>query len=332
MALALARRIEDDIVLGRFTGDTSIYKPPKVTKKKKVEKYFLADKFEDFLLFKKSSVRTSTYKSKYEDYRDRVVQILGKSKNIEDFPLSKCRNLVQNWSKNCAYSTLQIKVGVFILFWDWLQQDEAISINPWKKALAGIAKDEIKKPKPFSKDERERILKTMENNSELKPWKPVVHFLMLTGCRPSEAFALTFADVDQEASLISICKGAVKGIIDKTKTGKSRTIPLTNAIMECLESAAIDRDMQSGDLVFPNPEDGKIIQDYNIRNRWKKICKLADVPYRKLYSNRHTFISEALTQGGNPLEVAAIAGNSPNVIYKHYASIMADASRSMPDI
>ncbi|MEH1787550.1 MAG: hypothetical protein V7L23_18735 [Nostoc sp.] len=44
------------------------------------------------------------------------------------------------------------------------------------------------------------------------------------------------------------------------------------------------------------------------------------------------FITEALLQGGNPAEVAKIAGNSPKVIYQHYLNVTGDTSRSMPDI
>ncbi|MFI3293670.1 MAG: hypothetical protein SNI70_09155, partial [Rikenellaceae bacterium] len=40
------------------------------------------------------------------------------------------------------------------------------------------------------------------------------------------------------------------------------------------------------------------------------------------YSARGTFISEMIASDIHPVDVAGMAGNSPNTIYKHYYKIM----------
>ena len=48
--------------------------------------------------------------------------------------------------------------------------------------------------------------------------------------------------------------------------------------------------------------------------------KMANLPYRRPYTTRHTFISSCLEKGIPVNDVAKWVGNSPTVIYKNYAS------------
>jgi integrase len=41
--------------------------------------------------------------------------------------------------------------------------------------------------------------------------------------------------------------------------------------------------------------------------------------YRCLYNTRHTFITLALENGLDAKDVARLVGNSPEILYKHYA-------------
>jgi integrase len=72
--------------------------------------------------------------------------------------------------------------------------------------------------------------------------------------------------------------------------------------------------------VFPSPKN-KPIDINNFRNRtWSTVLKGLKIEYRKLYQTRHTFITYALETGKlDAKDVARLVGNSPEVIYKHYA-------------
>lgn len=72
--------------------------------------------------------------------------------------------------------------------------------------------------------------------------------------------------------------------------------------------------------VFPSP-DGKWIDVHNLSRRaWRALLASLDgVKYRKLYQTRHTFITMALKNGVDVKDVATMVGNSPEIIYRHYA-------------
>jgi integrase len=43
---------------------------------------------------------------------------------------------------------------------------------------------------------------------------------------------------------------------------------------------------------------------------WRRTLAACGVRYRKLYSQRHTFLSHTLAAGNSPADVAAIAGHA----------------------
>jgi integrase len=65
----------------------------------------------------------------------------------------------------------------------------------------------------------------------------------------------------------------------------------------------------------------QFIDFHNFRNRaWRTVLEgLPTIQYRKPYQTRHTFITLALENGMTVSDVARIVGNSPEIIYKHYA-------------
>jgi integrase len=78
--------------------------------------------------------------------------------------------------------------------------------------------------------------------------------------------------------------------------------------------------LKPNDMVFPSPS-GKPVDLNNFRNRtWKTVLAGLDIQYRKLYQTRHTFITHILETGKlDAKDVARLVGNSPEVIYQHYA-------------
>lgn len=67
-----------------------------------------------------------------------------------------------------------------------------------------------------------------------------------------------------------------------------------------------------------------MIQSQGRKNRrkrgWKAVLEILDgIEYRKFYQTRHTFITMALKNGVDVKDVAKMVGNSPEIIYRHYA-------------
>lgn len=79
---------------------------------------------------------------------------------------------------------------------------------------------------------------------------------------------------------------------------------------------------RQNDLIFPAPQ-GAELNDRDFRRRaWKKVLEKLEIPYRKPYATRHTAVSHALANGANPLAVSEQTGHDPQILFRHYASVI----------
>jgi integrase len=82
----------------------------------------------------------------------------------------------------------------------------------------------------------------------------------------------------------------------------------------------IKPELEDGEaFVFPGYSGGRLNTPSFRKNVWKPILKGLGIKYRKTYQTRHTFITLALEHGLDAKDVARLVGNSPEVIYRHYA-------------
>ena len=166
---------------------------------------------------------------------------------------------------------------------------------------------------PFTLDEIDRILAAM---AAIAPhYVPFAYFLFATGARPSEAIALRWADIDLEAGTVKIAASMTRGRGrprerkgTKTEAG-TRILPLSENLKRVLRGHR-PRYCHPDRLAFPAPQGGPIDCD-NYRNRaWKTALAAAGVAYRKPYFTRHTFASQALSQGATVPQAAAMLGHA----------------------
>jgi integrase len=177
------------------------------------------------------------------------------------------------------------------------------------------------KPDPFTAEERDRIIDYwIKNDFFYYPW---VFILFHTGMRPSEASALTWSDADLAGGTISISKSRYMGDDSAPKTSASkRTIRISEAVIKALEllpSRALGLKH-----VFVN-KDGKPMNAKKwSEHNWGEPLKKLDPPirHRKFYATRHTFITEQIKQGENPLAVAQYCGTSVVMIEKDYCGTL----------
>lgn len=320
-----ARQIELDILSGNFDPTLAKYKPEslqaKVTPSITPVAASLADLWDGYTEYKRSSLSPSTLAKDYHKiYRcinvHLPVKTLDKAVAIRDW-------LIANKTPNsCKRILTQISACC-----DWAIKSGLIEKNPFED----MARD-IKIPKSekedtdinaFTQEERNRIIEAFKQSRHYKYYAPLIEFLFMTGCRPSEAVALQWKNISREFRFIRFEQAVVmseSGLICKRglKTQKKRSFPINLRLGELLKSikpAGVDDE----DKVFPSKED-KWIDIHNFTNRgWKTTLeKLDGIEYRKLYQTRHTFITLALRNGMDVKDVAKLVGNSPEVIYRHY--------------
>jgi integrase len=164
-----------------------------------------------------------------------------------------------------------------------------------------------------------------------------VKFLFFTGCRPSEAIALQwkhigdkFITIEQAVTVSSTGVALKKGL----KTQSQRRFPINNQLREMLESIKPIH-CKLDEFLFKSKKGGIIDFGDFLHHAWRgyknrhgshidgiltNLVKQGIVSeYRKPYQCRHTFITLCLETDIDAKDVAKWVGNSPEVIYKHYA-------------
>jgi integrase len=208
----------------------------------------------------------------------------------------------------------------------WAVDFGLIEYNPFEKL-----KIKARKPtadiQPFTEEEREQIIAAFKEKEEF--YAPLIEFLFLTGCRPSEAVALRWGHIDAALTRITFCEARVYGITKGTKTNKSRIFPINPKLRSLLTSIK-PRRTSGDDLVFPS-KTGLTIDEHNlVRRQWNCTLEILGITRRPLYNCRHTFISNCLGKGIQVQQVAAWVGNSARTIWEHYAGIT--FHQEVPDI
>ncbi|URD52240.1 Arm DNA-binding domain-containing protein [Chroococcidiopsis sp. CCNUC1] len=338
-AEAKAKIIESDITYERFDHTLAKYKSQSVLSAVTpitpivTPKIAFAELWEKYTQYKSSQVAASTL---VRDYGKIAKRLQALPKNVED-AVGVRDWLLGKYSSEVARRTL-IQMNACC---NWAVKSGLVSENPFN----GMASD-IKKTvrdtsrEPFSREERDAIIAAFENNSFCSKFAPIPHsyyapyvkFLFITGCRPEEAIALQWKHISVDCSRIQF-KEAIPsdtGIRGQTKTGKTRTFPCNSKLQEFLGSIKPESPLFN-DLVFPGSR-GQVIDSHNFLNRvWKPVVeglvKAGKVEkYLPQYNIRHTFITLAVENGLDAKDVARLVGNSPEIIYRHYAGIKRELS------
>ncbi|HLO85338.1 MAG TPA: tyrosine-type recombinase/integrase [Nostocaceae cyanobacterium] len=350
-ASVLADKIQRDIDYGEFDASLAKYKPatslttvtpitPSTT-----PKHDLGELWERYTEFKKPQVSQSTYAIDYRKYRNHIANL--PTKNLED-AIAIRDHLVANLTPNAAKRTL---TNIHACC-DWALKSKLIETNPFQ----GMAQ-EIQIPKsesedndinPFTREERDKIIAAFEESKLYSYYTPLVKFLFFTGCRPSEAIALQWKHIGEkfitfeQAITISSTGLALKNGL---KTQSQRRFPINNQLKEILNSIKPEN-LDLEDLIFKSKKGGYIDFGDFLYHAWRgyknrhgrqidgivtQLVKQGFVSeYRKPYQCRHTFITLCLEADIDAKDVAKWVGNSPEVIYKHYAGNKRDLQ--VPDL
>jgi integrase len=208
----------------------------------------------------------------------------------------------------------------------WAIEEELLAKNFYSRLFKSIPKSQRsgRSRKCFEKHEIEHILAAFASNEFLSKfsvfphshYRGYVEFLMLTGFRPEEAIALTWADTKNNRIIVS--RAWSQGILKSTKTYESRNFPINSQLDKLLQSLP-----RTQNLIFPAPEGGYINQHNFGERYWKPIVKklvaagkIAE--YLPTYNLRHSWITRMLRSGLDIATVAKLAGNKPDTIMKHY--------------
>ena len=155
-------------------------------------------------------------------------------------------------------------------------------------------------------------------------YAPMIDFISLVGCRPSECHALTWGDIKQKNDkfYVRFNKAYSQGILlPHTKTHETRLFPVNKQLKSLINSMAKIKNKHN--LIFPSVSLGYVNQKTFNRRYWKVVIQglIDDGVLEKAlcsYSLRHSFITRLIREGFDIATVARLSGNSTEMICKHY--------------
>lgn len=144
-------------------------------------------------------------------------------------------------------------------------------------------------------------------------WSAYAEFMLQTAMRTGEVRAIKWDDIKEDRVLVHSNYTLTHGLKNSTKTNKKRVVPLNKRCIDILEKAP-----RICEYVFPHNRYS--FQSY-FYDRAKELhtMQLATHRYRP-YDLRHTAISRWIEAGIPVAQVAKWAGNSSEVIWKHYCN------------
>lgn len=154
-------------------------------------------------------------------------------------------------------------------------------------------------------------------------WSQYTEFMLQTAMRTGEVRALRWADIKDNKILVHQNWTLTHGLKDSTKTNKKRWVPLNGKCQAILDSLP-----RESDYLFP--WDRLAFQSY-FRKKLQPLHQAGLISrlYRP-YDCRHTAISHWIEAGIPVPQVAAWAGNTSEVIFKHYCNTTQEYA--MPEI
>ena len=180
----------------------------------------------------------------------------------------------------------------------------------------------------LSVEEIQALLSDLETH---EPWYYPLFLLWLsTGLRNAEIRGLTWDCIRWEEGEVLVMKslrrdGYSSGRVEwaPTKTGKERVVPLTPQVLETLKQHQ-QQMKQLGlydpyGLVFVTPTSHTNIYDHLVGRVWHRSLERCGLKPRRLYAQRHSFLSHALAMGNSPADLAAAAGHSTKMLLDTYA-------------
>ena len=143
-------------------------------------------------------------------------------------------------------------------------------------------------------------------------WSLYAEYQLQTGKRTGEVRAAKWSDIDGNKIRVHSNYTLTHGLKNSTKTNKARWVPLNQRALQILEE--LDRDSE---FIFPW---NRFAYQTFFRMKVDQLFEAGLVKARyRPYDLRHVAISRWLEDGISVAQAAKWAGNTSEVIWKHYA-------------
>lgn len=202
--------------------------------------------------------------------------------DISDFKEDRLR-------EGIAPTTVNLELRILRAFWNWLIERELASYNPAAKQK-GVKVPE-KRPRGLGRDVVDKLLSVCISTRD----KLVILLPLTTGMRGIELARLRWIDIDWENNMIHLDG-------ERTKTGKSRSLPLREDVKKLLAEFTAKRV-----YVFPS----RTGDPRKLQTAFNGIVRRAELyPKPTLHALRHTFATLLLRSGLDIYSVQKLMGHT----------------------
>lgn len=216
-------------------------------------------------------------------------------KTISEYKSFRYSNGVKPATINRELAMLSKAFNLAIKEWEWVKE------NPVSKI-----------PKERENNERDRWL-TEDEEKRLLDYSPswlrdIIIFDLNTGLRQGELLSLEWNRVNLFRKTI---------IIQESKNGKPRTIPLTQIAADILAEKSKVRNIKN-DLVFTN-SDGTRFDRHNLRRAFNIALRKAGIGNFHFHDLRHTFATRLAQKGVDIYKISKLLGHQDIRMTQRYA-------------
>lgn len=247
-------------------------------------------------------------------------------------------NQTTKWLNRCPITDLT--EGRKVMSWVLSQKPikSARRVSMYVKSLYAWASSEeigyldknpigkYKMPKPpqseeevivIPKNECTLLLTAFRARQKRNNWAAYSEFMLQTAMRTGEVRAIKWEDIKENKLLVHSNYTLTHGLKNSTKTNKKRTVPLNERSQQILKEQP-----EVSEYVFPYDRYSFMSFFYD---RAKELKEAGLITHRyRPYDLRHTAISRWLEAQIPVAQAAKWAGNSSEVIWKHYVNVTQD--------
>lgn len=186
----------------------------------------------------------------------------------------------------------------------------------------------LKQPPPgfdwLNSKESTRFLRAIDEH--YPQWSALFWTALKTGLRRGELFALHWEDLDLVGGQLRVRRSVYRGRLEATKTGRDRTVPMTEELRTRLQG---HRGLRSGNcrIVFPDTKGRLTIHQDHVDRPLHGGLRHAGLRRMNFHALRHSFASQLVSAGRTLKEVQELLGHTSIHTTMRYAHLSPDRMR-----
>ncbi len=284
--------------------------------KQELEKFYTDRLLDGFLEYKLSNKKIApSYVSHYKRHIS-IAKEYFKSKDVRDLRKLDIVNYTDHVRKTYKFGnkTLRNCVNLFKTFLFYLKNDLEILKTVPHFPIIEITQPAIQWLTP----EVQKVAFSHIQDQD----KPIIAFLMLSGCRPGEARALKCKDINIEQETITISATFSDYTYQKKRKGQGSNnaiIPIHPELMSYIKNR-VENNLPEA-FVFINPNSGLHYSKANLAKIWNnaRIKAGLDKSIRLYDATRHSFASQLVNSGVSIFSISKLLGHADIRTSEKYA-------------